>query len=80
MAALRPVRLRVGPSPGAVAGHDAMAPLLPTFRCPACELAGAEVVRGDELEVDSIEVADGVADDATDDATDGARTPAANSS
>jgi hydrogenase nickel incorporation protein HypA/HybF len=64
------------PAPEPLAGHDAMAPLLPTFRCPACELAGGEVVRGNELEVDSIEVADGAADDATD----GARTPAANSS
>ena len=29
---------------------------LPQFRCPCCESAGAEVVRGDELEVESIEV------------------------
>ena len=32
--------------------------LLPQFRCPACEAAGATVVRGDELEVESIDVDD----------------------
>ena len=46
------------PAPRPLAGHEALAPVLPSFRCPACELAGAEVVRGDELEVESIEVAD----------------------
>lgn len=30
----------------------------PMFRCPACEAGGAEVVRGEELEVDSIIVDD----------------------
>ena len=46
------------PAPRPLAGHEALAPALPSFRCPGCELAGAEVVRGDELEVESIEVAD----------------------
>ncbi len=32
--------------------------VLPTFRCPSCESPGAKVVEGDELEVESIEVAD----------------------
>lgn len=32
--------------------------LLPQFRCPACQAAGAAVIRGDELEVESIEVKD----------------------
>ena len=32
--------------------------VLPAFRCPACGRAGAEVLRGDELEVESIEVED----------------------
>jgi hydrogenase nickel incorporation protein HypA/HybF len=32
------------------------AALLPQFRCPDCEAAGAEIVRGNELEVDSIDV------------------------
>ena len=32
---------------------------LPQFRCPRCEEAGAEVIRGDELEVESIEVQEG---------------------
>ena len=32
--------------------------LMPQFRCPRCEAAGAEVIRGDELEVESIEVED----------------------
>jgi hydrogenase nickel incorporation protein HypA/HybF len=38
------------------AGHEQSAWVLPQFRCPACEGAGAEVVRGAELEVESIEV------------------------
>ena len=29
---------------------------LPQFRCPACEAAGAEVIRGNELLVESIDV------------------------
>ncbi len=33
-------------------------PVLPVFRCPACEASGARVLRGDELEVESIEVSD----------------------
>jgi hydrogenase nickel incorporation protein HypA/HybF len=32
--------------------------VLPTFRCPSCGSAGAQVVAGDELEVESIEVSD----------------------
>jgi Zn finger protein HypA/HybF involved in hydrogenase expression len=32
--------------------------MLPSFRCPDCGLAGADVIRGDELEVESIEVVD----------------------
>jgi hydrogenase nickel incorporation protein HypA/HybF len=32
------------------------AALLPRFRCPACDAAGAEVLAGDELLVDSIDV------------------------
>ena len=48
------------PAPEPVATHAAFDPTagLPTFRCPGCELAGARIVRGDELEVESIEVAD----------------------
>ena len=48
------------PAPSPLAGHEqAEIPMaLPAFRCPACEAAGAEVVRGDELEVESIEVTD----------------------
>ncbi len=37
-------------------------PVLPVFRCPACEAAGAQVVHGDELEVESIEVSDNASD------------------
>ena len=37
-------------------GHEQSAWVVPQFRCPACEGAGAEVVRGAELEVESIEV------------------------
>lgn len=33
--------------------------VLPQFRCPACEAAGARVLHGDELEVESIDVEDG---------------------
>jgi hydrogenase nickel incorporation protein HypA/HybF len=32
--------------------------LVPRFRCPACDGARSEIVRGDELEVSSIEVYD----------------------
>jgi len=51
------------PAPEPVAAHAALDPSagVPTFRCPGCELAGARVVRGDELEVDSIEVAEPLA-------------------
>lgn len=41
--------------PGASIGSGL---LMPQFRCPACEAAGASVVRGDELMVDSIDVED----------------------
>ena len=44
------------PAPTPVAGHEALAPVLPAFRCPACERAETEVVRGGELEVESIEI------------------------
>ena len=37
-------------------GHEELAPVLPAFRCPACERAETEVVRGGELEVESIEI------------------------
>lgn len=33
-------------------------PVLPQFRCPACEGTGARVLRGEELEVESIDVED----------------------
>ncbi len=46
------------PAPEPASGHEQLAPSLPVFRCPACSAAGAEVVRGDELEVESIEVGD----------------------
>ncbi len=36
--------------------HDEGMLVLPQFRCPACDEAGAEVVAGDELLVDSIDV------------------------
>ncbi|MBA2522740.1 MAG: hydrogenase maturation nickel metallochaperone HypA [Solirubrobacterales bacterium] len=41
------------PEHGSVVGEELF---LPQFRCPECQAAGAEVVRGDELEVESIEV------------------------
>jgi hydrogenase nickel incorporation protein HypA/HybF len=44
------------PAPPPEPGHEALAPVLPAFRCPACERADTEVVRGGELEVESIEV------------------------
>jgi hydrogenase nickel incorporation protein HypA/HybF len=44
------------PAPAPAAGHEAQAPVLPAFRCPACERAETEVVRGGELEVESIEI------------------------
>lgn len=34
------------------------AAILPRFRCPGCEAAGAEVLAGDELLVDSIDVSE----------------------
>lgn len=41
------------PEHGEIVGGDL---LLPQFRCPECQAAGAEVLRGNELEVESIEV------------------------
>ena len=46
------------PAPEPRVGHLALGPVLPSFRCPDCGLAGADVIRGDELEVESIEVVD----------------------
>ena len=46
------------PAPEPRSGHLALGPVLPSFRCPDCGLAGADVIRGDELEVESIEVVD----------------------
>lgn len=45
------------PAPEPVHEGDPAA-MLPRFRCPECEAAGAEVLAGDELLVDSIDVAD----------------------
>lgn len=48
------------PEPKPADGHEADPELLlPRFRCPGCEAAGAEVVAGDELLVDSIDVRTG---------------------
>ena len=47
------------PGPRAASARHTASPALgrcQQFRCPACERAGAEVVRGAELEVESIEV------------------------
>ena len=41
------------PEHGSLVGGEL---LMPQFRCPRCEAAGAEVLRGNELEVESIEV------------------------
>ena len=46
------------PAPPPVEGHETGAWVLPQFRCPECNAAGARVERGDELEVESIEVED----------------------
>ncbi len=43
------------PQHGSLVGSEL---LLPQFRCPECEAPGAAVIRGDELEVESIEVED----------------------
>lgn len=46
--------------PGPEPSHDGdPVAMLPRFRCPACDAAGAEVLAGDELLVDSIDVEDG---------------------
>lgn len=47
------------PAPAPLASHGlepGIDPLIPCFRCPACENPRSEVVAGDELEVESIEV------------------------
>ena len=44
------------PAPEPVAGHEALAPVLPVFRCPACAGADVTVLSGEELEVESIEL------------------------
>lgn len=44
------------PAPEPRRGHLAPGPALPSFRCPDCGLGGADVINGDELEVESIEV------------------------
>ena len=45
------------PAPRPVEGHEAdPLSVLPTFRCTGCGAGGAEVLRGDELMVESIEV------------------------
>lgn len=41
------------PEHGEIVGGDL---LIPQFRCPTCQAAGVTVARGDELEVESIEV------------------------
>jgi hydrogenase nickel incorporation protein HypA/HybF len=41
------------PEHGEIVGGEL---LMPQFRCPACQAAGAAVIRGDELEVESIDV------------------------
>ena len=45
------------PAPPPATAEDELAPL-PSFRCTACGAAAAQVVRGDELEVESIEVSE----------------------
>jgi hydrogenase nickel incorporation protein HypA/HybF len=50
------------PAPPPLATHEPFAgaglPPVPSFRCPGCGGASSEVLAGDELEVESIEVAD----------------------
>jgi hydrogenase nickel incorporation protein HypA/HybF len=46
------------PAPPPLAGHEMDVAVLPTFRCPSCLSPDAAVVRGSELEVESIEVSD----------------------
>lgn len=53
------------PAPPPLADHSlapGVDPLIPYFRCPACEGPRSEVVAGDELEVESLEVEDGAAE------------------
>ena len=49
------------PEHGEIVGGDL---LLPQFRCPECQAAGAEVLQGNELEVESIEVNENQSDPA----------------
>ena len=44
------------PEHGSLVGGEL---LMPQFRCPRCEAAGAVVLRGNELEVESIEIESG---------------------
>ena len=47
------------PAPPPLASHavdPGIDPLIPHFRCPACESPRSEIVAGNELEVESIEV------------------------
>jgi hydrogenase nickel incorporation protein HypA/HybF len=49
------------PAPPPLATHEPVAPgipPLPTFRCPGCDEADTEVVRGGEFEVEWIEVSE----------------------
>ena len=54
-------RLNNGAARLRLAVHEQLAPALPVFRCPACEPPARPRSRGDELEVESIEVAEAVA-------------------
>lgn len=45
------------PAPEPLYEGDPLA-MLPQFRCPECNAAGAEILRGNELMVDSIDIAD----------------------
>jgi hydrogenase nickel incorporation protein HypA/HybF len=57
------------PAPPPLATHepwgDAGLPPVPAFRCPTCAGAESDVLSGDELEVESIEVADAESSQAT---------------
>ena len=56
--ALPRVRARMGPGARARRTKAIRPAMLPQFRCPRCEAAGAEVLAGDELLVDSIDVSE----------------------
>ena len=55
---VRRLRLRMGSRSPAARRPRGTGAGTAQLSLPGCELAGAEVVRGDELEVESIEVAD----------------------